>query len=98
MEKKKQHYSLGVIRQLIKSGCWRFTHAARIGALGFGLDEAGAVAVVEGLSLGSFYKSMTSHADHKLWQDVYRVPICGRLAYVKLTVLDDLVVLSFKEK
>jgi motility quorum-sensing regulator/GCU-specific mRNA interferase toxin len=46
-----------------------------------------------------FYKSMTSHADHRVWQDVYRVPWGGLVLYVKLTV-DELgrLILSMKEK
>jgi motility quorum-sensing regulator / GCU-specific mRNA interferase toxin len=30
------------------------------------------VAVVLALTPKDFYKSMTTHADHKVWQDVYR--------------------------
>jgi hypothetical protein len=28
--------------------------------------------VVMALAPGDFYKSMTTHADHRIWQDVYR--------------------------
>lgn len=64
-----------------------------------GLDEAGAISLIAGLSLAAFYKSMTSHNDHKMWQDVYHAPISdGRLAYIKITLLNDLVIVSFKEK
>lgn len=47
----------------------------------------------------NFYKSMTSHADHRVWQDVYHVPWAGLVLYVKLTV-DELgrLILSMKEK
>jgi motility quorum-sensing regulator / GCU-specific mRNA interferase toxin len=43
---------------------------------------------------------MTSYADHRRWQDVYRVPWNGMVLYVKFTddVLTDFVVLSFKER
>jgi motility quorum-sensing regulator/GCU-specific mRNA interferase toxin len=44
-----------------------------------------------------FYKSMTTHADHRIWQDVYRpMTVAGRV-YLKLTVIDDVLVVSFKE-
>jgi motility quorum-sensing regulator/GCU-specific mRNA interferase toxin len=33
-----------------------------------------------------FYKSMTSHADHRVWQDVNHLPWAGLVLYVKLTV------------
>jgi hypothetical protein len=45
------------------------------------------------------YNSMTSHADRRVWQDVYHVPWAGLVLYVKLTV-DELgrLILSMKEK
>ena len=30
------------------------------------------LAVVMALTKADFFKSMTSHADHRVWQDVYR--------------------------
>jgi motility quorum-sensing regulator / GCU-specific mRNA interferase toxin len=30
------------------------------------------LAVVLAMSPADFYKSMTTHADHRVWQDVYR--------------------------
>jgi len=99
MEKKKPHYQLSEIHRLITAGCWRFTHVARAGALDLGLDEAGTISLITGLSLSAFYKSMTSHNNHKIWQDVYHAPISdGRMAYIKITLLNDLVIVSFKEK
>ncbi len=44
-----------------------------------------------------FYKSMTTHADHRIWQDVYRAQTGAGAIYVKLTVLDEVLILSFKE-
>jgi motility quorum-sensing regulator/GCU-specific mRNA interferase toxin len=40
---------------------------------------------------------MTTHADNRIWQDVYRpiTPI-GEI-YLKLTVIDDVLIVSFKE-
>ncbi len=48
-----------------------------------------------------FYKSMTSHADFRRWQDVYHVPAgAGLTIYLKFTidVVTEFFVLSFKEK
>lgn len=99
MEKRKPHAPLTQVRELITTGAWRFTQSARVGALELGLDEAGALAVVANLTSAMFFKSMTTHADHTVWQDVYRAPLAnGQMAYVKLTLLDGLVVVSFKEK
>ena len=44
-----------------------------------------------------FYKSMTTIADHRVWQDVYRpLTQCGEV-YLKLTITDELLIVSFKE-
>ena len=47
-----------------------------------------------------FYKSMTSYANHKIWQDVYHVPYENMILYVKFTqnLLSEFTLLSFKEK
>jgi len=34
------------------------------------MDDAAVVAVIQGLSAADFDKSMTSMADHRVWQDV----------------------------
>ena len=55
-------------------------------------------AVVLALPPTDFYKSMTTHADHRVWQDVYRAKTAnGDEVYLKLTVIDDLLIVSFKE-
>jgi len=40
---------------------------------------------------------MTTHAAHTIWQDVYRPKTEAGDVYLKLTVLDDLLIVSFKE-
>ena len=35
-----------------------------------------------------FYKSMTTHADHRIWQKVYRPQTSAGDVYLKLSVLD----------
>ena len=50
------------------------------------------------LTSENFYKSMTTHADHRIRQDVYRGKTpSGQEVYLKLTVIDDVLILSFKE-
>lgn len=49
------------------------------------------------LTVKDFYKSMTSYNDHTQWQDVYRPNTEGIKLYVKLTVQDGVLILSFKE-
>ena len=62
-----------------------------------GLDFAGMLAVVMALKASDFYKSMTTHADHAIWQDVYRPSTAAGDVYLKLTVIEDLLIVSFKE-
>jgi motility quorum-sensing regulator/GCU-specific mRNA interferase toxin len=78
------------------AGKVRITISALAGgaALGFGFEEI--VAIVAGLTLRDFYKSMTTHADHRVWQDVYRPKTPAGEVYLKLTVLDDVLIVSFK--
>jgi len=62
-----------------------------------GFDFDGIVAVVLALTPKDFYKSMTTHADHKVWQDVYRTTTKAGEVYLKPTVIDDVPIVSFKE-
>jgi motility quorum-sensing regulator/GCU-specific mRNA interferase toxin len=48
------------------------------------------------LTPADFYKSMTTYRDAAVWQDVYRPKIGPDDAYVKLTIMDDVVIVSFK--
>lgn len=75
----------------------RTTQAAREGAVALGFDFDGMLAVVQALTPADFYKSMTTHADHRVWQDVYRPNTPAGDVYLKLTVVDDLLIVSFKE-
>jgi motility quorum-sensing regulator/GCU-specific mRNA interferase toxin len=99
MEKLRAHYSLADIRVIVaRDGSRAFTYNAQRGAENMGLSRAEAVAVVMGLNSAMLYKSMTTHSDNKIWQDVYHAPCPnGKIAYVKLTVQDGAVVIQFKE-
>lgn len=55
------------------------------------------MSVVLALKPSDFYKSMTTHADHTIWQDVYRPSIREGDVYPKLTVIDAVLIVSFKE-
>lgn len=97
MEKKRPHYSLSDARRMIALGRVRTTQAARLGATALGMDFHQMLAVVVALTMDDFYKSMTTHADHTIWQDVYRPKSQVGDLYLKLTVIDDLLIVSFKE-
>ncbi len=42
-------------------------------------------------------KSMTAHTDQPVWRDVYRPTTQVGAVYLKLTVIDDVLIVSFKE-
>lgn len=97
MEKRTPHCQLSVIRKLIEEGKVGSTFSALTGAAAMGFDFSGMVAVVMALTPKDFYKSMTTHADHRVWQDVYRPATQAGEVYLKLTVIDDVLIVSFKE-
>ena len=68
-----------------------------VGASELGFELADMLAVVMLLTPDDFYKSMTTHADHTVWQDVYRPNTSVGDVYLKLTVIDDVLIVSFKE-
>lgn len=76
------------------------TSSALRDAVGLGFDLAGVAETIAGIERRMFYKSMTTFADHRLWQDVYHVPARGMTLYVKFQadVVTEFTVMSFKEK
>ena len=99
MEKGTPHCKLPVVKALVEAGKVKATATAYNGALELGINDLdGMCAVVLALTPTDFYKSMTTHADHRVWQDVYRAKTAnGDEVYLKLTVIDDLLIVSFKE-
>lgn len=88
---------LTVVKALVEAGKVRTTHAARVGASALGLSFSDMLDVVMARTSADFYKSMTTHADHTAWQDVYRPSTRAGDVYLKLTVIDDVLIVSFKE-
>ena len=75
MEKKKPHYNLQEAQAIVvREGLLAFTQTAIMGAAALGLSAEAACQVVRQLSRSQFYKSMTTHADSRVWQDVYHAP------------------------
>ncbi len=97
MEKATPHCKLGIVNAMVGAGQVRTTRSAREGAVALGLDFDGMLAVVMALSPADFHKSMTTHVDHRVWQDVYRPVTPAGEVYLKLTVIDDVLIVSFKE-
>ena len=98
MEKTTPHCRLAVVKEMVKAGQVRATKAAREGGVALGFDFDAILAVLMALTKNDFYKSMTSHVDHRVWQDVYRPTTQAGEVYLKLTVIDDVLIVSFKER
>lgn len=66
MEKRTPHYKLSLVKKLIEANRVRATMSAYHGAADVGIcDLEGMCAVVLALTARDFYKSMTTHADHR---------------------------------
>ena len=97
MEKDTPHCKLAIVKSLVEAGKVRSTFSALAGGAALGLDFQGMLAIVLALTPGDFHKSMTTHSDHRIWQDVYRPNTPAGEVYLKLTVMDDVLIVSFKE-
>ena len=100
-ERRKPTYDLEAIKAVFSTvvGLKATGSALRDAAtLGFGGHEI--VAVIESIERQHVHKSMTSYADHRVWQDVYYVPSEQGTLYVKFTAdaATEFLLLSFKEK
>jgi motility quorum-sensing regulator/GCU-specific mRNA interferase toxin len=101
MEKRRPTYDLDAVKTALGSvDTLAITTSALRDALGLGFDRAGIVEVVSSMTRKMFVKSMTTFADHRVWQDVYHVPARDLILYVKFQadVVTEFTVMSFKEK
>jgi motility quorum-sensing regulator / GCU-specific mRNA interferase toxin len=100
-EKRKPTYDLGGFKQAFSSvDKLAVTTTALRGASALGINRQGIVDTIQMMRRSHFYKSMTSHADWRIWQDVYHVPVEGCEVYLKFTAdaVTEFKLLSFKEK
>jgi len=100
MEKRTPHYRLvSVQADVARLGAAAFTKTALDGGRRMGLTTAEMLAVIASLTRRQFYKSMTTYADHRIWQDVYHAATPVRSdAYIKIILRDAAPVIQFKEK
>ncbi len=99
MEKKVPHYKLLLIQaQVRQKGVDAFTRTALDGGREMGLSFEQMVIVVCELTGKQFFKSMTTFADHTIWQDVYHARTPAGTAYIKFTLRQSTVVIQFKRK
>jgi motility quorum-sensing regulator / GCU-specific mRNA interferase toxin len=100
MEKRKPHYDLaGIQATFADVSSLNRTYSSKQGADELDMDDADVVAVIQRLRSADFDKSMTSIADHRIWQDVYKPTVGGKSLYVKFTVdaRQSPYLISFKE-
>lgn len=89
-EKRKPHYALATIKSTFKTvEGLRISRTARNNAFALGLTNSDIVLVIQGTMPRHFYKSMTTHEDHTVWQDVYHIPWNSLVLYVKYSLNDE---------
>ena len=100
MEKRKPHFWLKDVKELIEANQCTLTVKARQTAHSIGFSDTDVTEVVATLESKDFFKSMTSNYNPNVWQDVYKKKIKGLRLYIKLqiTQVDDqsVLILSFK--
>ncbi|AQV92475.1 type II toxin-antitoxin system MqsR family toxin [Cupriavidus necator] len=98
MEKGTAHYKLRHVKALLVAGKMEMTFAAYSHAAMMGLRWSGVREILIQLGPADFYKSMTTYEDHRVWQDAYRPVTPHGALYVKLTVTNEVLVVSFKPR
>ena len=101
MEKRRPSYDLDAIKLAIGAlDKLAMTVSALRDASSLGFDRAAIVETIQGIDRRMFFKSMTTFADPRVWQDVYHVPARGLTLYIKFQgdIVTEFKVVSFKEK
>lgn len=101
MEKRRPSHDLAAIKRVLGSaGRLAITGTALRDALALGFTRFAIAQTIRGIERTMFVKSMTTYADHRLWQDVYHVPVEGLVLYVKFQAdaVTEFRLVSFKEK
>ena len=100
-EKRKPTYDLKAIKAAFATvEGLKVTGSAIRDAATLGFGSAEIIDTIQSIQRAHFHKSMTSYADHRVWQDVYYVPSEVGTLYVKFTAdaVTEFLLLSFKEK
>lgn len=99
MEKRKPHYNLKqILAQMDSVKAMNLTLSAVDGIRMAGMLKTDALEVVQGLTNTNFYKSITTYANNKIWQDVYYTEWQGKQLYVKFQQAGKYFIVSFKEQ
>lgn len=101
MEKRRPTYDLDAFKTAMTApNGLAIAKVALLNAAALGFSRADIVATIASMERKHFVKSMTSHDDHREWQDVYAVPAQGLAICTKFRgdVVTEFRVLSFKER
>jgi motility quorum-sensing regulator / GCU-specific mRNA interferase toxin len=101
MEKRRATYDLDAIKAAFAGiESLAITVTAYSNALRLGFDRQSILETVASIERRMFHKSMTTYADHRVWQDVYYVPFNGIVLYIKFQadVITEFKIMSFKEQ
>jgi len=102
-EKRKSHYDLEELKELVRKERWIVTKTAEKRAVELGLSHYEIKEIILSLRQEDFYKSMTSYRDYKLWQDVYKPKVLIREEYIELYIKlqkspdEKCIIISFKQ-
>lgn len=100
MEKRRPTYDLASLKvSLGDPDTMAISTTARRDALELGYSLTQVASVVRSIETKHFYKSMTTYADPRVWQDVYHVPDGELLLYVNFQAdtVAEFRMVSFKE-
>ena len=91
MEKRRRHYNLEEVKAVVADPKSEpFTLTAILNGAKLHLTPEQMREVILALSPSNFYKSMTTHVNHRQWQDVYHTKTQnGDPVYIKITQYPD---------
>jgi len=100
MEKRNPSYHLKGIQMAFQTvSDLRLTRTARRTITELGLNLEDTVMIIQSLEKRDFYKSMTTYADHRVWQDVYHANFNGLALYIKFAMDNEgHLIVSFKDR
>jgi motility quorum-sensing regulator/GCU-specific mRNA interferase toxin len=100
MEKRKPRYPLAEIKAAFGDAArLNRSYVSKQGSDALNMDDRDVVQTIQALTVADFEKSMTSIANQRIWQDVYKPKAGGRTLHVKFTrdARGAMFLISFKE-
>ena len=100
MEKRNPTFSLSAIQtEFCTVEKLRLSRTARQDSVKLKIELEEIIEIIQSLTKKNFYKSMTTHANHTIWQDVYHAKFRELELYVKFMMdSEGHLLISFKER